>query len=69
MEFGDRPADGRDGNAGQLVKAGHAAGPSIEAAGPSIEVATDNLIHNAHLVDRALASILLGHPSEYVPIE
>jgi hypothetical protein len=34
-----------------------------------LKVATDNLIHNAHLVDRALASILLGHPSEYAPIE
>ena len=35
------------------MKGGH-------ATVPSFEVATDDLIHNAHLIERRFASILLG---------
>ena len=58
--MGYGPADGRDGNAGHLVKVGH-------AAGPSIEVASDDLIHHAQLIERAVASVLLGQRLQQIP--
>ncbi len=60
--MGYGPADGRYGNASHLVKGGH-------VAGPSFEVAADDLIHDAHLIERAVASVLLGHRLEHIPRE
>jgi hypothetical protein len=50
--MGYRPADGRDGNAGSLVNAGHATVPSFEAA-------MDELIHDAQLIERSVAAVLI----------
>ncbi len=60
--MGYGPADGRYGNASHLVKGGH-------GTVPSVEVATDDLIHDAQLIERAVASVLLGHRLEHIPRE
>ncbi len=62
MEIGYGPADGRHGNAGNLVKVSLATGPSVKAA-------KDNLIHDAHLIERAIASVLLGQSFVQIPRE
>ena len=58
--MGYGPADRRYGYAGRLVEGGNAAGPPFEAA-------IDDLIHDAQLIERTVASILLGHQSEQIP--
>jgi hypothetical protein len=39
------------------------------AAGSSLEIATDDLIHNPHLIECALAAEFVGQLSEQLPIE
>ena len=60
--MGYGPADCRYGNVSHLVKGSH-------GTGPSFEVATDDLIHDAHLIERAVTSILLGQRVEQIPRE
>ena len=62
LEIGYGSADGRDGNTSHIVKGGH-------GTGPPIEVATDDLIHDAHLIERAVASVLLSRRLEHIPHE
>ena len=60
MRYG--PANGRDGNAGHLVKGG-------DGTVASPDVTTDDLIHHAQLVERTVASVLLGQLLEQISRE
>ena len=62
LEMDYAPVDGRDGNARHLVKGGH-------GTGPSFEVATDDLIHDAQHIERAVASVLPVQRLEQIPRE
>ena len=62
LKIGDGPADGRDGNAGHLVKGGNGTGPSFEAA-------TIDLTHDPYFIERAGASELPGQFREQIPAE